>query len=157
MQFIAQHKDCNSSYHVPKTDIKTRKYWHFYYFSMKTYVAGIHYKCLSFNIFLSWKNKKNMGYGITKFCYLSMDKQMVVNGQTPLVQPRFTCLKIAIFLISRRKHMLWALFSEYPQCMFSSRNKNKRTMMVLYRSPDQTDLHIYCWRFSQVHCSRISV
>ena len=21
---------------------------------------------------------------------------------------------------------------------------NKRTMMVLYRSPDQTDLHIYC-------------
>ena len=33
----------------------------------------------------------------------------------------------------------------------------KRTMMVLYRSPDQTDLHIYCWSFSQVHCSRIFV
>ena len=27
--------------------------------------------------------------------------------------------------------------------------------MVLYRSPEQTDLHIYCWSFSQVHCSKI--
>ena len=35
--------------------------------------------------------------------------------------------------------------------------RNKRTMMVLYRSPDQTDLHIYCLSFSQVHCSRIFV
>ena len=33
----------------------------------------------------------------------------------------------------------------------------KRTMVVLYRSPDQTNLHIYCWSFSQVHCSRIFV
>ena len=28
-----------------------------------------------------------------------------VNDQNPLVQPRFTCPKIDIFLISRRKHM----------------------------------------------------
>ena len=26
--------------------------------------------------------------------------------------------------------------------------------MVLYRSPEQTDLHTYCWNFSQVHCSK---
>ena len=34
---------------------------------------------------------------------------------------------------------------------------NKRTMMVLYRSPEQTALHTYCWSFSQVHCSKIFV
>ena len=34
---------------------------------------------------------------------------------------------------------------------------NKRTMMVLYRSLEQTDLHTYCWSFSQVHCSKIFV
>ena len=32
-----------------------------------------------------------------------------------------------------------------PTIYVLSRNKkNKRTMMVLYRSPDQTDLYIYC-------------
>ena len=34
---------------------------------------------------------------------------------------------------------------------------NKRTMMVLYRSPEQTALQTYCWSFSQVHCSKIFV
>ena len=34
---------------------------------------------------------------------------------------------------------------------------NKRTMMVLYRSPEQTALHTYCWSFSQVYCSKIFV
>ena len=33
----------------------------------------------------------------------------------------------------------------------------KRTMMVLYRSPEQIDLHTYRWSFSQVHCSKIFV
>ena len=32
-----------------------------------------------------------------------------VNGQNPLVQPGFTCLKIDIFLMSGRKLMLWVL------------------------------------------------
>ena len=27
-------------------------------------------------------------------------------------------------------------------------------MLVLYRSLEQTDLHTYCWSFSQVHCSK---
>ena len=31
----------------------------------------------------------------------------------------------------------------YSICMQKNK-RNKRTMMVLYRSPDQTDLHIYC-------------
>ena len=35
--------------------------------------------------------------------------------------------------------------------------KNKRTMMVLYCSPEQTALQTYCWSFSQVHCSKIFV
>ena len=35
--------------------------------------------------------------------------------------------------------------------------KYKRTMMVLYRSPEQTALHTYCWSFSKVHCSKIFV
>ena len=35
--------------------------------------------------------------------------------------------------------------------------RNKRTMMVLYRSPEQTALHTYCWSFSQAHCSKIFV
>ena len=34
---------------------------------------------------------------------------------------------------------------------------NKRTMMVLYRSPEQTDLHTYYWSFSQVYCSKTFV
>ena len=34
---------------------------------------------------------------------------------------------------------------------------NKRTMMVLYRSPEQTDLNTYYLSFSQVHCSKIFV
>ena len=40
---------------------------------------------------------------------------------------------------------------------FVLRWANKRTMMVLYHSPEQTNLHTYCWRFSQVHCSKIYV
>ena len=32
-----------------------------------------------------------------------------VNGQYPFAQPRFTCRKTDIFLISGRKHMLWVL------------------------------------------------
>ena len=35
-----------------------------------------------------------------KFFYLSMDKQ---NGQNPLVEPRFTCPKIDIFLFLEKK------------------------------------------------------
>ena len=38
--------------------------------------------------------------------------------------------------------------NDYPQHMFSWRSKNKRTMMVLYRSTEQTDLHIYYLSFS---------
>ena len=30
-------------------------------------------------------------------------------------------------------------------------------MMVLYRSHEQTDLHTYCWSFSQVQWSKIFV
>ena len=47
----------------------------------------------------------------------------------------------------------WGSSNEYPQSMFLSRDKKnnvnpsftiyKRTMMVLYRSPEQTDLHTY--------------
>ena len=36
-------------------------------------------------------------------------------------------------------------------------NKNKRTMMVLYRSAEQTDLHIYHKSFTQVRCFNIFV
>ena len=46
-----------------------------------------------------------------------------VNGQTPLVQSRLTCLKMDFFLISWRKHMFWywlevphqGTSNEYPQ------------------------------------------
>ena len=34
------------------------------------------------------------------------------------------------------------------------KEENKRTMMVLYRLPEQTDLHTYCWSFSQIRCSK---
>ena len=48
--------------------------------------------------------------------------------------------------------ILWqAVLHEYQYMQHNLvLKKNKRTMMVLYRSPDQTDLHIYCWSFSQV-------
>ena len=44
------------------------------------------------------------------------------------------------------------------QTLFSGKkNQNKRTMMVLYRSPVQTDLHTSYLSFSLVHCSKIFV
>ena len=36
----------------------------------------------------------------------------------------------------------------YKVCHISESMKNKRTMMVLYRSPEQTGLHTYCWSFT---------
>ena len=43
-------------------------------------------------------------------------------------------------------HILQGLAGErvYSDVKTSVLNNDKRTMMVLYRSPGQTDLHIYC-------------
>ena len=50
---------------------------------------------------------------------------VLVNGQNPLGQPRFTFLKIDIF---SRKHR--GASDEYPQHMFSLRNKKKIYVMI---------------------------
>ena len=58
-----------------------------------------------------WRNKKNIQCpipGLWNFQILLLLHRQV-NGQNPLVQPRCTCLKTDIFLISWRKHMLWVL------------------------------------------------
>ena len=54
-----------------------------------------------------------------------------VNGQNPLVQPRFTCPKILIFFLFLKENIFcgysleaphWGASNEYPQHMFYLRN-----------------------------------
>ena len=70
--------------------------------------------------------------------------------------PRIICQRNYKIYISA----LYAKNNERVQVLLPLKKKNlknKRTMMVLYCSPEQTDLHTYCWSFSQVHCSKIFV
>ena len=41
--------------------------------------------------------------------------------------------------------------TNYDKNAFRKEN-NKMTIMVLYHSPEQTDLHVYYFSFTQGHC-----
>ena len=102
------------------------------------------------------RSQSTLSHDNKHFCKVISKSIVEVMDQTRKIDPTFD-LWLSVTMTLELRTLALRTTHSLIMVNISAKLFTKRTMMVLYRSPEQTTLHTYYWSFSKVHCSKIFI